>query len=123
MKRVLFVIAALFLLSVPSAEAQTATLEYIYSKPLTEVNSYTQQILIDNVVLAMAPTCVATSANLTTCSVAAPALATGTHTVRINATSGVVTASTIITGIGGASAPGNANGIKVVITVTITSGS
>jgi len=119
MKKILLLAA---LLLVPSlANAQTASLVYEYNRALTEVNTYTQQVLIDNVVLATVPTCVATSASLTTCTVAAPTLATGTHTVRINATLGSVTASTIITGIGGPTTPANPTNPKITILITIGS--
>lgn len=116
--RLPFAVALVLLLS-SIANAQTAQLQYEYQAPLATVNTYTQQILIDGTQLGTAPTCVATSATLTTCTVAAPALATGSHNVRINATLGLVTASTIINGLGGTTAPVNPGQVKVVITVTI----
>lgn len=121
MKKIL--LAALFLAIPALTQAQTATLQYEYTRPLAEVNQYVQEIKINNVVLATAPTCVATNANLTTCSVLAPALAAaGTHTVDIAATRAGITARTVITGIGGPNSPVNPNNPKVVITITVAVG-
>lgn len=118
MKKILGILAILLLSS--EAGAQTVSLAWDYDKVPTEVATYTQEVKIDNTVLTTAPVCVAKGTTATTCSVSAPSLATGSHTVSISATRASVTATTVITGIGGTNAPSNPSNHKVVITVTIT---
>lgn len=102
--------------------AQTATLAWDYiGKSLTEVQTYVQEVKVDGVVNTAVPTCVTSGANVS-CSVSAPTLATGLHTVSIGATKNGVTALTTITGIGGANNPINPSNPKVVITITINVG-
>jgi hypothetical protein len=106
-----------------TANAQTvATLQYDVARPIAEVNAYTQVIRVDNVVVAGTPVCVANGASSTTCSLPAPSLATGTHTVNFAFTWQGQTTTTNITGIGGANNPSPVTNPKVVITVTIAVG-
>jgi hypothetical protein len=123
-KKIFLLVLLVLSLLTNRLEAQTVvTLAWDYDKVPTEVSTYVQAISIDGIVQTSVPTCIAKGLVGTTCSIPAPLLATGSHTVSISATKGSVTAQTIINGLGGASAPSNPTNHKVVITITITSGS
>ena len=113
-------VALLFLSS--NLQAQTATLAWEYDKLPSEVSQYVQSITIDGTVQTAVPTCAALGTTRTACSIPAPSLATGTHSVSISATRGGITATTNITGIGGTGAPSNPSNPKVVITITVSVG-
>jgi hypothetical protein len=123
MKKILFLVACLVLPTVLAAQTPTATLRWDYAAPLADVTTYTQSVSIDGTVLATAPTCTAVNATSSTCSVAAPQLATGTHTVVVAATKNGITAETRITGIGATGGPAQPSNQRLVITVTVAIGS
>ena len=114
-------IFALFFLgygSISYAQAAT-TLQWDYAASLTEVNTYTQAVVVNGTAVTTTPSCVATSATLTTCKVTSPNLNATGNNVSITATLGGVSAQTIITGLTTTNQPKNAASFKVVITTTI----
>lgn len=100
----------------------TVTLAWEFDKVPTEVATYQQSVLIDGTAVVATPTCVALGTTRTSCSVPAPQLATGTHTVSIAAARNGITATTVITGIGAAGAPSNPTNPKLNIVITINIG-
>lgn len=118
-KRLALALVVLFAFGT-SARAQAAsTLIWDYAKPLATVQTYTQAIQVDAAVLTIAPTCVATSATVTTCSIPITTLAAGTHSISITATLGNESAQTIVAGLNPANAPANATNFRYQINVTV----
>lgn len=102
------------------AQAQAAnTLQWDYNAPLSEVQTYTQSVVVNGTTLTTPPNCVSAGTNLTTCNVVATFLSAGNN-ITISATKGSVTAATVITGLTTANSPKNGVNIKAVITVTVT---
>jgi hypothetical protein len=91
---------------------------------LTEVNTYTQSVSIDGAEISLSSlTCQANGVS-TSCSVSAPILATGTHTVVIAATKNGVTTETRVTGMGiTGTGPAQPTTPRLVVTVTVAVGS
>lgn len=125
MRKISFLISLLCLLITPAlAHAQTVSLAWDYDKPLTEVQGYTQAVLIDNTAISAAPTCTEPTSGKTTCVVAAPALATGTHDVRIQAQKNGIVSEVHISALNvQGQAPASPTGTRVKITIEIQTGS
>lgn len=117
------VLAVLFVLVAVSVSAQTPvhTLSWDYPVVSAEVATYTSQVVTwDGVVLPGTPSCVASGAAQTTCSLTLPTITTGTHTVKVSATRGGITRETTMTGIDPSHAPASAGTPRITVTVTVT---
>jgi len=114
-------------LAVAAADLQAQTvpsLEYDYTRPLAEVQGYTQVVQVNGTTVAGGPTCTAVNPTLTRCTIALPTLpATGTNTVSISTTAGGQTVETRLTGVSLANLPANATNPKLKVTITIAIGS
>lgn len=118
-KKLIIILSLLLFPTLASAQTTTASLEYSYlNVTVTEVQTYQQVITIDSTVLTAVPTCVQSGVN-TVCTVVAPQLATGSHTVSVAATKNSITAELKVTGLGGTGGPVQPGNPKVKVTVTV----
>lgn len=101
--------------STPNAQT-TATLAWDTTAPLAEVQGYSKTVRIDGTALTATIACTAKSATETTCSVPAPTLATGSHTIEISHTSGGYTTVYSFTGVDPSKGPKDVNGFVSITT-------
>lgn len=120
--RRLSIAAALFTLmlsAIVRAQNPTSTITYDFDASLSEVQSYTQALTLDGTAIATPPTCMSQQSNLTTCSVAVPALASGPHSVGILVSRNNMSTELKLNGIDTAQGPKTPKNTRYNITINI----
>ena len=122
MRSLLILLLALVWAIPASAQTPAPVLSWDYDVSPTEVASYTQAITVDGAPVAAMPTCAPrqNAPQETTCSLPAPELTPGPHTVAISATKNGITATTTITGLDRGTGAHNPRNPRVTVSVTVT---